>query len=84
MTRKQLSADFPLSFFRRQSGHWCIGSLAWCSANGSEQGDVAWSIEQPRGNRVDTSAAAVLVEFSMASYRSHNLFAVLLCYPECG
>ena len=45
VTRPQSSADFPLSFFRRQSGRWCMGGLAWWSAKGSERGDAAWSIE---------------------------------------
>ena len=52
VTRPQSSADFPLSFFRRQSGRWCMGGVAWWSAKGYERGDVAWSIEQPRGSRV--------------------------------
>ena len=45
-----------------------MGGLAWWSAKGSERGDVAWSIEQPRGGRVHTSAAAELVELSMISF----------------
>ena len=45
VTRPQSSADFPLSFFRRQSGRWCMGGLAWWSAKGSERDDVTWSIE---------------------------------------
>ena len=49
VTRPQSSADFPLSFFRRQSGRCCMSGLAWCSAEGNERGNAAWSIVQPCG-----------------------------------
>ena len=78
VTRPQSSADFPLSFFRRQSGRWCMGGLAWWSAKGSERGDVAWSIEQPCCSRVHTSAAAELVELSMISFIV--TIGLLLCF----
>ena len=84
VTRPQSSADFPLSFFRRQSGRWCMGGLAWWSAKGNERGDVTWSIEQPRGSRVYVYGGGGACGALNDLIHCHNRLAALLCYPACG